>query len=502
MLARFKIHFWLIAIIVAFVALLAGPRDEPVAYAQGDGRDYVDVALVLEAPFVITTYNCAWVDIIVVNQGTRPAYDVEVVVDLVYPDKSYFLAEGARVASRTIKPPVGAMTLDDEKTSLHWTIPKLGGLQREVFKVCPSVVIANSLGRIIHSNWEIPHEFFGKVTTASFESERHKGNNTSRIWSYDPSLLVNNHLQVATEHTVGVSVDQGHPSPGDTVNFTVTASRVITNRGPELPAPIDLKVDIELTDGLAHAGAPSYHSLATGRLGARIPSPASVIYRPLSYRNGVFDIGTGTASENRKSYSVTLPIRVSSDAVVNEQCLTAKLTGNPPPGTGRYDDDISDNVAMLCLGVQPASPLLSSEVNAFTIYPCVGNTDSPCDDTDDVRVRAVHNISEPGLILGAGKAFIHARDNPNRKYDSHANSVNTGDKVSWQIPVIWNGDEMSAVHEQWTNYRDGFSAGGTNDGAPPRPGSYASIRRHKLCNNLQDDLWYESPVDLRGYSWL
>ena len=66
----------------------------------------------------------------------------------------------------------------------------------------------------------------------------------------------------------------------------------------------------------------------------------------MSYSNGVFNVGTLKTGDGW-TQSVTLPIRVASDAVVNQQCLTATLTGNPPPGTGRYDDDIADNVAKL-----------------------------------------------------------------------------------------------------------------------------------------------------------
>ena len=62
------------------------------------------------------------------------------------------------------------------------------------------------------------------------------------------------------------------------------------------------------------------------------------------YSNGVIDVGTLVDGQNGP-YFVTLPVSVSDNAVVNEQCLTVTITGNPPPGTGPRDDDISDNVA-------------------------------------------------------------------------------------------------------------------------------------------------------------
>ena len=49
----------------------------------------------------------------------------------------------------------------------------------------------------------------------------------------------------------------------------------------------------------------------------------------MSYSSGVFTIVTLLQGKER-TISVTLPIMVAANAVVNEQCLTATLTGNPP----------------------------------------------------------------------------------------------------------------------------------------------------------------------------
>ena len=274
-------------------------------------------------------------------------------------------------------------------------------------------------------------------------------------------------MQVGVNYTVSVSADNLYPSPGDTVNFTVKAGirQTYGEVGsppfiPVVPPPIDLKVGIELTNGLTHNGSPSFYT-KTCQICLTVLAPGSA-----TYRNREFIIGTGQAKTGITSHSMTLPLRVSSDSVVNEQCLTARLTGNPPPGTGRLDEDISDNMAKLCLGVQ--LPLLMSEqVDAFTIYQCVGNTDPPCDTTDDVRVRAVDKSATQPRVMGPGEALVHVPDRPNREFDSHANSVNAGTEVSWQIPVIWNADNVSAAHTQWTNISDGFTASGTTGGSPP-----------------------------------
>ena len=50
MFARWKFQIALIAVIAVFAVLAGAFRDEPVAYAQEDDRDYVDVGLFLEVP--------------------------------------------------------------------------------------------------------------------------------------------------------------------------------------------------------------------------------------------------------------------------------------------------------------------------------------------------------------------------------------------------------------------------------------------------------------------
>ena len=436
-------------VIVAFAALLVGLLDGPVAHAQEDDRDFVDVGLILEVPRDLQATTGHDMDVIVVNNGTRTAYDVEVTVYVVSPDQSRFVDDPLR---GVLIAPVGQASVAE--TSVVWTIPELGPLQREV--LTPRVVFKISGN---YDNSLDPHEISGKVTTASFESDRHKGNNTARVWSFQYQTRNNLWIQAAVDYSVDVSVDNWQPSPGDTVNFTITAGRKTRHIGlARIPPPIDLKVDIELTGGLSHTGSPSYYATYLG------PDPVSTTYSPI-FQNDELTIGTGKATDISDSDYVTLPVQVASDAVVNEQCLTARLTGNPPPGNGRLDDAIANNVAKLCLG--EAERFTSGQVDAFIIYPCVGNTNSPCDSTDDVRVRAVDKTAKFAKILASGQALVHVPDRPNRKYDSHDNSVNAGTKVSWPIDVTWSAANVNTVHAQWNNLRDGFTASGTDGGSPP-----------------------------------
>ena len=399
---------------MAGVGLAGAFPEERVAYAQGDDNDYVDVGLTLEVRDQASVLaSLVELDIIVVNHGSRTAYDVEVVVNIVYPEDSSHFDRVPRVV------PVGVASLDNNERTLRWSIPSLGELQREQV-VAYVRKISSSAPAFDYRN--DPHEYFGRVTTSSFQSNRHKGNDTARVWSYRTALNQDQYNQAGGNYSVLVSVDEVSPSPGDAVNFTITAkSENPSGRTGLISPPIDLKVDIELTGGLSVSGDPTYPDPFPG-----YTKPASV-----SYSNGVFNIGTLKAGDSADNL-VTLPITVASNSGGTQQCLTATLTGNPPPGGGRYDDDISDNVAKVCLGPAPAGEqvvLDDGEVSAVTLYPCVGIETYPCDSTDDVRVRA---IAKAGIV-GSGRAVFHVPDHPlARAFDSHAGSVNAGTAVSWQ----------------------------------------------------------------------
>ena len=441
-----------LALVVGFAFLGTGS-----AHAQGDEGDYVDVAVMLEVPDQHSSVIRQKLDIIVVNQGSTTAYDVEVVVDVVSPEEAYYF----QFFTGNPDVPVGSASLESNERTLRWSIPALGGLQRAKLSRAGVVHLPTTDPNPAFDNSLIPHEYLGTVTTSSFESEIHKRNNTSRVWSYIYGRPNQNYRQAAGNYTVSVTVDEPSPSPGGAVNFTIAAELVKPTDyiGSDVPM-IDTKIDIELTGGLTVSGTPTY---AAGFLGntnlAGVPDS-------WTYSDGEIDVGTLEIGEGGP-YFAHLPVSVANNAVVSEQCLTATLTGNPPPGTGPRDDDISDNVAKVCLGDQPVEPRASNQIDAFIIYPCVGNTNPPCDDADDVRVRAIDKATESEAILASGKALVHVRDEPNRVYDSSANSVNAGTTVSWRFPVIWDASEFDAVNTEWTNLRDGFTASEPNGGAPP-----------------------------------
>ena len=482
-----------------FTALTGTLSDQHAAHAQGGDNDYVDVGVILEVPNHRAQGTRQIVSIIVMNHGARDAYDVEVVVSIESPASSYFYDRPVNDLSQPgvvpVTLPIGSLSLESNERSLRWSIPALKGGQRVEY---PVGVIHESATAPTFDNSRYPHEFLGRVTTSSFESDHHKGNNTSRVWSYK-AAEVTRYWQAAGNYSVVVTVDDPSPSPGGTVNFTVTTDRAKRDKDRAAAPPIDMKVDIDLTGGLSVSGTPTYASGSDGTA----TTPSSV-----GYSNGVFNVGTLkgptpvlTADPVRNS--VTLPVTVASGTVVNEQCLTATLTGNPPPGTGPVDDDISDNVAKVCLieAGALAEPFVSGRVDAFTVYPCVGITTAPCDSANDVRVRAV---DASGRWIGSGIAVFHVDPLSARKYDGRLNSgvlqsVNDANTVSWQTAVaagesysnvVRNGVQLYysrapfAGHESdWKRPQYGISARNARGTTPP-PGK-VFLRSTSTGNELR-----------------
>ena len=386
MFARCKVQVWLIAVVAVLAALISSFLDERVGYAQGEDNDYVDVGLILEYPDS-TSVVARNVKVIVMNHGGKTAYDVEVVVEIVYPEDSSYWTSVPNV-------PAGSASLGENGYSFRWTIPALGGLQREEISVRSYSTGTNSGGTNFNKDL-YPHEFFGEVTTSSFESDLHKRNNTDRIWYEVIDAGSKWSRQAKGKYFVeNVSVDNPNPSPGEIVDFTLAA------RSPNFN--IDWKVTIELTDGLAFGGTISYVIEPTGRT---LPSDSS----------GVITVGTRHLSDSIDTLTATVPIRVASDAVVNEQCLTATITGNPPTGAGPFNDDISDNVAKLCLGAAPAgkqTPLDSGTADLFVWYDCVGKSAAPCQGSDLLELVALSQTgaSEVGSVLQPSQVTVHVSD--------------------------------------------------------------------------------------------
>ena len=216
------------ALVVAFFG-------EHVARAQGGDNDYVDVGLILEVPDHPRQGLNHKLSIIVVNKGTVAAHDVEVIVSIDSPATlSHFHDEpvliiGSRSPEDLAYPPIGSVSLESEERSLRWSIPAIkAGLQRleHLVGVTHKGIVADPPA---FDHTQDPHGFLGRVTTSSFESDHHKGDNTSRVWSYREDGS-GQWWQAAGNYSVVVSVDNPSPSPGDTVNFTIATDRAARDR--------------------------------------------------------------------------------------------------------------------------------------------------------------------------------------------------------------------------------------------------------------------------------
>ena len=397
----------------------------------------------------------------VMNYGSRTAYDVEAVVDIVYPENSSFF--------RLPDVPIGSVSLENDGYKLRWTIPEIEGLER-VETVIVRIHPETFTGVIFDKSLD-PHEYFGQVSTASFESDFRKENNTDRIWAVPNDSDGGTDRAMSDYSIQSVSVDEPSPSPGDIVNFTINAAWNF--------AIIDNEIAIELTDGLTI----DEDAAATPPRVVSFIAPGNTI--PPSYSDGLITIGTRKFGEGIRTLSATLPVRVADSAVVSEQCLTATITGNPPPGAGPFDDDITDNVAKLCLGDLPRVPFDSGDVRTWTLYACKDHIAANACDTAaevDVRVLATIEGSDEDRALYNANALVQVKDEPGRVFDANTGSVTDGTTVSWQTASTESMDftgtrsgvqtsiDYASVDDyidNWTSWLPTFKASGLDGGDPP-----------------------------------
>ena len=201
-----------------------------------------------------------------------------------------------------------------------------------------------------------------------------------------------------------------------------------------------MNVRVAHTDGLALASTPT------------VPTNTEWKNYVAAQRQGDFFIGTeevGTITIPGQSYEITLPLRVQAGATLNEQCVTATITGFPEPAPrvlGHTGDDPSDNTATLCLGEPPAAklPVLLTDGRAdlFSLHGCVGKSDYPCDATDSVELV----IGGQDAAANAGMLYpyfqpedvvVHIPDPVSR------NKQTSGTSTFW-----WSGSDKEAGHNQ------------------------------------------------------
>lgn len=415
------------------------------AMAQGRPDQYVDVQVIL--------YDCGRSSIsnvatclTITNLGSIPAYDVQVAVEQ--------RARGSKQNFKRLSSPSGAtfsVAVNTGAPDHVITIAELSGLSRVNVKFQPSASILSVMSARV-------------IGLSSYEDPFRRGNNRDELWYETSSGAIHAFLP---SYYVAVSLDE---VSGGSANVVVTARRAggRDNKG-ERPIRADRElggqsffsngcVDVVLPPGVTAASSPTFSSPGAGW---RYSAGKCREYSSNAV-SGSFAIGESGAEP---LFRMTLPVTVTDDAIREGRCVKVEMFADPPTGTGPNRDVASDNVSEACL---PGPDLFEiGEVETFTIFPCVGITDSPCDSTDDVRVRAVEKDTVPQVIVPSGTVVVHIPDRPSRMYDSSPNSVNAGTEVSWQNVVVWNADPFNAVHANWTNLKDAFAVSGIHGQTPP-----------------------------------
>ena len=455
---------WLKVVVLVFgvaAALVAGTG---VVAAQGGppAEKFVDLAVEVIVPDGISSPFNHYFLVTVANKGTVDARDVAVRITISEINVAGMLqVTDLEENAPTLIPglPEGIFATDSANTSTGvWRLNRLVAQQ----------AYTASFSHVLDAYGIRTYD--AEISAAEgFESKARLGNNASRAYQ---AFSRSGARPPVGWRGLTVSVDNRFPATDGTgvVNLTVVATRPL--RVNEYTYSRDVTVAVNLPTGLT-PGTPTFD-----------PSNRSMAYDATT---GVFAVGH-MYGELNSEYKMTLPVTVSNGAVLEEQCLTAEISGLPDGlrplflVTGVAFDDPTDNVARLCLGTSPVSVYTHGAIDIWTMYPCVGNTNEPCDSTDDVRVRGVDHAVSPARILDSGTVVVHVRDKPGRVFDDHEDSVTDAATVSWQTSTLFEGRQYLGtiqgprirgsqqpfvdVRDQWTEWNRTFTATGLGGGEP------------------------------------
>ena len=430
-----------IALAVVLMAL-AFPMQ---AHAQ-DEEQYVDLAVEMEVKDDVAQTNSKTY-LRVSNLGNLTAYDVEVEVRQTCPG-------GGCPPLHLDLLPIGTATV-----ALFTGVPN-GQFTWHIPEFPPNTRYVAELG---HPSSDSPNRVFEYSATAnatgSFEQRDLLHNNSARVWEvYGPSSKAG---PARGNYSLDVSVDERRPSTGDTVNFSV-----LVERASGLALFAEGCVNVWLTSGLT-AGTATFE-----------PTTDRSFDTSTSRSCGGTDEATGVFklpdTHSDRTSTMTLPVTVNSNVTVEEQCLTAEIFATPPPGRGQYPDDPSDNLVKICLGELTSVAVIRTDpVDLLDLYPCVGETNYPCDSTDTVELvvsRETTNIE--GVFADVwqpDEVVVHVQDPQGRGEDSAMELVWSTGSVSTtgtapageRLGVVAN---LSLPSPDYTAYTFGISDAGTKPG--------------------------------------
>ena len=386
----------LLAVLACFLALAGATGGVGRAQAQGAAEDLVDLSVDIHTD----TAARDTIFLKVTNSGNLTAYDVEVLVEVTFPAESSGIDPG--------HVPVGEILFrDGNDDEFRWFIPKFEGYSTSTATVLLDIPKAPM------------YEIRAIVTSkGTYEYPVLKLNNELRVVVLtDHEIHAYVYLFAGEQYGVDVSVADRFPSPGATVNFTITGYLSGANS-----VFFDGCVTIELTDGLA-AGTPAFdpNDVGLARHTTKPRDKCQEIPDGMDGIDGIFEIGTRRSTVAGSQYTMTLPVTVAGNAEVSEQCLTARIFARPRArknaSATRHFDDVSNNEAKLCLGLAPDEKVVfrSGTMDLWKLNPCVGVTSPPCDNADSIELTTnllshPDNLEFPYTVFQPDNVVVHIPD--------------------------------------------------------------------------------------------
>ena len=425
------------------------------------------------------------------NAGNQTAYDVEVKFDLAAGRSLYYQELPAGTLEKF--PDGTIIEKNAQFTDAIWKIPELpaGGIYEVTFRIYGN----NPSG--------LTSRYVATVTSAySHEGETRLHNNRDTVWQNWASTNSVNTPKM--DYLTRVRVDDRHPSAGDTVNFSVVVEnhKQSSTTNEKTEHILDGCVNVQLTAGLT-AGTPTFSKQISRRDDGAYTSPlatdsgssfASSTTRECGDTSNATGFYLLPRYTSANASIMTLPVTISSNANVSQQCITAEIFAAQAP----YEsiDDKPDNRTHYCLG-NPTDIHVFDEgtVNVWTPSPCkYGVGGGSCDTADEIEVNVFTELAQSGGsgghshgdndvdMLDNGTALIHIKDVPGRVFDGDDGSLNPGTSVSWMTATDEDPDFTGTragvkvyrfrkfiynFRDNWENYNITYKATGLDGGDPP-----------------------------------
>ena len=349
--------------------------------------------------------------LVVANHGGETAYGVRVEIEL--SAGSYIVPDFIEDTSHLPEDPPGQLQVrDPSHGAVEYNVG--GDPHRAVWKV--GRLAARSEHRVdldhvlrLSQNMRIS---FVVGNEAPEEPSSALHDNLDEYLIFAPSSLT---VQI----TGGDASVQAAASPqvGGNVIFDITASlQNVVLPDVALTYLLDAMVETRLT-GLEYLS----HEVREEGTRGTITRGDDGLYSPST---GTLAIGYWRSGRPEK-FHLELTTRPVAGAAASEQCLTAELSGFPEaPGAHGVDARI-DNVARVCVdeeqtGAPVPTVLSDGEVSLFTWYDCVGQTDYPCDRTNNANEdgletavllgKVATNDIEPYALRQPSEVWVHIQD--------------------------------------------------------------------------------------------